>query len=169
MFSQNVIVESAVRWSLVGAAVGAAGGALKGLMAKGRARTEDEHRARLEGQGGGLADLDFDPDVAAAVGALADFRQHHPESFANLRGSALALAKLNVQAYQDPAPGFALSTHASKACSAMIEGVRSLRAHYVDTRPPAQGLEQFDEAAGGVQKLCNDYMHNITLTVQSKK
>mgnify|MGYP004351801351 CR=1 FL=1 len=96
-------------------------------------------------------------------------RFHSPPGAAGSAVLAARVTELQIRLHQMARPPFALSTKASKHCSGMIEAVRELRARLVDTRPAVQTLEQFDDAAGAVQKLCNDTMHNITLTIQSKK
>ncbi len=185
MFSTNIILDNAIRWALVGAAVGGVGGVVKGFSAKrSAAAAETTKRKALsssgssdgssssDGEGGSAevsAKLALDASISAAVQALDEFRSHAPAAHTELMRCGGELAELQIRLHQMARPPFALSTKASKHCAGMIEAVRELRARLVDTRPAVQTLEQFDDAAGAVQKLCNDAMHNITLTIQSKK
>lgn len=169
MFSSNVIVDNALRWALFGAAVGGAAGAVRGFSSKRRAAAALRAAEAAPSPAARPADLDLDPEVAAAVGALDEFRPHHPASLDGLYRHGAELSRLNTEVLGAASPTFSLSTRAAKATSAMIECVRNLRAHFVDSRPAVQLVEQFDDAAGAIQKLCNDYMHNITMTVQCKK
>ena len=184
MFSTNIILDNAIRWALVGAAVGGVGGVVKGFSAKrSAAAAETTKRKALsssgssdgsssDGEGGSAevsAKLALDASISSVVQALDEFRSHAPAAHTELMRCGGELAELQIRLHQMARPPFALSTKASKHCSGMIEAVRELRARLVDTRPAVQTLEQFDDAAGAVQKLCNDTMHNITLTIQSKK
>ena len=183
MFSTNIILDNAIRWALVGAAVGGVGGVVKGFSAKRSAAAATKRKAlsssgssdgssSSDGEGGSAevsAKLALDASISAAVQALDEFRSHAPAAHTELMRCGGELAELQIRLHQMARPPFALSTKASKHCAGMIEAVRELRARLVDTRPAVQTLEQFDDAAGAVQKLCNDAMHNITLTIQSKK
>ena len=188
MFSTNVILDNAIRWALVGAAVGGVGGVVKGFSAKRSAAAAattskkalsssgssdgSSSSSSSDGEGGSAevsAKLALDASISAAVQALDEFRSHAPAAHTELMRCGGELAELQIRLHQMARPPFALSTKASKHCAGMIEAVRELRARLVDTRPAVQTLEQFDDAAGAVQKLCNDAMHNITLTIQSKK
>lgn len=165
MFSTNLILDNAIRWALVGAAVGGVGGVVKGFSAKRSAAAADSQAERATPTG----KLALDADISAAVQALDEFRSHAPAAHGELLRCGGELAELQLALHRLPRPPFALSTQASRHCAGMIEAVRELRARLVDSRPAVQTLEEFDEAAGAVQKLCNDAMHNITLTIQSKK
>ena len=165
--------------------MGGVGGVVKGFSAKrSAAAAETTKRKALsssgssdgssssDGEGGSAevsAKLALDASISAAVQALDEFRSHAPAAHTELMRCGGELAELQIRLHQMARPPFALSTKASKHCAGMIEAVRELRARLVDTRPAVQTLEQFDDAAGAVQKLCNDAMHNITLTIQSKK
>jgi hypothetical protein len=111
----------------------------------------------------------MEADLQNLVDSMDVFRSHCPQSYNKLAAHARELSQCSVESVLHAKPAFATARKASSACSNIIESVRELRAKIMDTKPAVQTIEEYDEIAGTIQKTCNDYMHNITLTIQSKR
>ena len=159
MFSTNVIMEQGFRWALIGAAVGGVGGVLNGFSKR------SLRNVSATPQAGPTMEL----DLQNLVDRMDVFRSHCPQSYNDLTAHARELSQCSVESVSHAKPPFSTAKKASSACSNMIESVRELRAKIMDTKPAVQTIEEYDEIAGTIQKTCNDYMHNITLTIQSKR
>jgi hypothetical protein len=61
---------------------------------------------------------------------------------------------------------FGLTRDAAGFASEVVESVRRLRAMVAARNGHAKVMEEFDEIAADMQRKCNEYMHNITMSVQ---
>lgn len=166
--NMNPILANSLQYAMFGATLGAVAGAMKGLKVKSEHSQTKEREETSPNLLTSLTCLKRNADVSNVIFELAQYRSFCSAAYDDLCRAANDLCELQQTLGTAPETLKLASLRTlAQVTSRMVEAVRSVRAHFIDTRPLASVVEHFDEHAGGVQKICNDYTHNMTLTVQA--
>ena len=164
----NPVIANSLQYAMFGATLGAVAGAMKGLKVKADNTQTKEREEKSPHLLHALPFLKNNADVSNVMFELAQYRSFSSEAYDDMCKAANDMCELQHKSATVPASLKMASLRTLGQCtSRMVEAVRSLRAHFIDSRPLASDVENFDEQASGVQKMCNDCTHNLTLTVQA--
>jgi hypothetical protein len=153
------VLKLAATAGVVGGAV-ALGGALL------RATSSRESIEELSAEQNAV--LASDAELHGLCVRLMQFGRFHPGSTRVVVEGAVALVEALAQTRARGRLKMSLPRLVASKCAAIVEGVRLLRAHVARRVGGMAGvLEDFDEIAGGLQKVCTDAQFNATMAVQA--
>lgn len=112
--------------------------------------------------------LASDPDVRALCDQFQKYARYDEASYAQLLSSWASMIALYTQLVREEVrPKMSYPRLVSNWCSTVVESIRKIRAVLsYETANHAATLAAFDEIAADFQRLCNQYTHNITKTVE---
>lgn len=109
--------------------------------------------------------LASDPEIRVLCQRLQPFgRLHDKEAYATLLLAWTRIINLNTQLLRrEIKPKMSHPRLVATYCSHVVEAIRTIRATLVARNAP---FADFDDIAADFQRLCNQYSHNITKTVE---
>ena len=112
--------------------------------------------------------LASDPEIRTACELFRKYSRYDERGYAQLLIAWTKIISLYTQLVREEIrPKMSHPRLVSAWCSTVVESIRKLRA-VVDahTNSHAGTLASFDESSSDFQRLCNQYTHNITKTVE---
>lgn len=160
--NMSPMVTKAVKGAALGAGVGFALWLARQVVPRGTGSNRFE---QLNDAANGILLLDM--DFRTMCHQMAPFGKFEPDCYCQLLLGVAKLIHTHVALQRSEMKAhFGVSKEAATYVSQVIESVRRLRAIVAARNGHAKVMEEFDEVAADLQRKCNEYMHNISMTVQ---
>lgn len=160
--NMSPMVTKAVKGAALGAGVGFALWLARQVVPRGAGSSRFEE---LNEAANSILLLDM--DFRTMCQQMSSFGKFDPDCYCQLLLGAAKLIHTQVALQRSELKAhFGVTKEAAGYASQVVESVRRLRAVLAARNGHAKVMEEFDEVAADLQRKCNEYMHNISMTVQ---